>query len=159
MRACEAVLQDCMDANVNVYLTDAHLVSGRANKRLFLLDYDGTLIPCSSINSRPTAEVLAVLKALVADPRNVVYIISGRGRSELGDWFESVVRQHRPVVSTVRWFCALINFRLCGCSSGAGGQLRLILYINSGCQRLVHVVSTNLLSCGMLHRQRAYCGA
>ncbi len=64
----------------------------RANKRLFLLDYDGTLIPCSSINSRPTAEVLAVLKALVADQRNVVYIISGRGRSELGDWFESVVR-------------------------------------------------------------------
>lgn len=63
-----------------------------ANKRLFLLDYDGTLIPASSINSRPTAEVLAVLKALVADARNVVYIISGRGRSELGDWFESVVR-------------------------------------------------------------------
>ncbi len=63
-----------------------------ANKRLFLLDYDGTLIPASSINSRPTAEVLAVLKALAADARNVVYIISGRGRSELGDWFESVVR-------------------------------------------------------------------
>ena len=69
-----------------------HACWSRANKRLFLLDYDGTLIPCSSINSRPTAEVLAVLKALVADPRNVVYIISGRGRSELGDWFESVVR-------------------------------------------------------------------
>ena len=33
-----------------------------------------------------------MLKALVADQRNVVYIISGRGRSELGDWFESVVR-------------------------------------------------------------------
>ena len=97
MRAREAVLQDCMDY-VKVCLTDAHSVSGRANKRLFLLDYDGTLIPCSSISSRPTAEVLAVLKALVADPRNVVYIISGRGRSELGDWFESVVRQHRPVV-------------------------------------------------------------
>jgi len=36
--------------------------------------------------------VLAVFKALAADARNVVYIISGRGRAELGDWFESVVR-------------------------------------------------------------------
>ena len=98
MRACEAVLHDCVDVYVNACLTDAHSMTGRANKRLFLLDYDGTLIPCSSISSRPTTEVLAVLQALVADPRNVVYIISGRGRSELGDWFESVVRQHRPVV-------------------------------------------------------------
>ena len=88
----------------------------RANKRLFLLDYDGTLIPCSSINSRPTAEVLAVLRALVADPRNVVYIISGRGRSELGDWFESVVRAP-ALLNCARVGCPCLPHASDGCAA------------------------------------------
>ena len=33
-----------------------------------------------------------MLSALCADPRNIVYIISGRGRTELDAWFGSVVR-------------------------------------------------------------------
>lgn len=64
----------------------------RAQKRLLLLDYDGTLVPQSNINSRPTEEVLQVLQALCADAHNSVYIISGRRKSELGEWFASVVR-------------------------------------------------------------------
>jgi len=32
-----------------------------------------------------------MLAALTADPRNTVYIISGRARAELADWFGSVV--------------------------------------------------------------------
>lgn len=64
----------------------------RAQKRLLLLDYDGTLVPQSNINSRPTEEVLRVLQALCADQQNSVYIISGRRKSELGEWFASVVR-------------------------------------------------------------------
>ncbi|KAK9815725.1 hypothetical protein WJX72_008591 [[Myrmecia] bisecta] len=62
----------------------------RADKRLLLLDYDGTLMPSSTIHSKPTPEVMAVLHGLTADPRNTVYIISGRARQELADWFGSV---------------------------------------------------------------------
>ncbi|KAL4451713.1 hypothetical protein ABPG75_007375 [Micractinium tetrahymenae] len=62
----------------------------RANKRVFLLDHDGTLVAQSSISSKPSQEVLSVLRALTSDPRNVVYIISGRARQELADWFGSV---------------------------------------------------------------------
>lgn len=63
----------------------------RGNKRLFLLDYDGTLMPSGSINARPTEEVLHVLRGLCADPANVVFIISGRARQELSEWFGSIV--------------------------------------------------------------------
>ena len=33
-----------------------------------------------------------MLAALCSDPRNIVYIISGRGRTELDAWFGPVVR-------------------------------------------------------------------
>ncbi|KAI0000127.1 glycosyltransferase family 20 protein [Russula compacta] len=53
---------------------------GRATKRLFLLDYDGTLSPIVKIPSMaiPSEDTLTALTALSADPRNLVYIISGR---------------------------------------------------------------------------------
>jgi Trehalose-phosphatase len=38
------------------------------------------------------AQVLDILCGLTADPKNEVYIISGRGKKDLGDWFSSVVR-------------------------------------------------------------------
>jgi trehalose 6-phosphate synthase/phosphatase len=52
----------------------------RATKRLFLLDYDGTLAPIVKTPSMavPTEDTLTALTALSADPRNLVYIISGR---------------------------------------------------------------------------------
>lgn len=37
-------------------------------------------------------QVLDILRGLTVDPKNDVFIISGRGRAELGDWFASVVR-------------------------------------------------------------------
>ncbi|KAH9074284.1 glycosyltransferase family 20 protein [Lactarius deliciosus] len=51
-----------------------------ATKRLFLLDYDGTLAPIVKTPSMavPTEDTLTALTALTADPRNLVYIISGR---------------------------------------------------------------------------------
>jgi trehalose 6-phosphate synthase/phosphatase len=63
-----------------------------ASQRVFLLDHDGTLVAQSSIMSRPGEGVLRVLRALTADPANHVYIISGRARGELDDWFASVPR-------------------------------------------------------------------
>jgi hypothetical protein len=68
----------------------------RSTRRLFLLDYDGTLLPQSSISTKPSKEVLDILRGLTADTKNDVFIISGRGRGELGDWFASVVRRCLP---------------------------------------------------------------
>lgn len=59
----------------------------RATHRIFLLDHDGTLVAQSSIMSKPGPEVLSVLRELCSDPANKVYIVSGRGRAELDDWF------------------------------------------------------------------------
>ncbi|KAF8524292.1 trehalose 6-phosphate phosphatase [Hysterangium stoloniferum] len=52
----------------------------RATKRLFLLDYDGTLSPIVKVPSAavPSEETLEALTKLSNDPKNLVYIISGR---------------------------------------------------------------------------------
>ncbi|KAK7047301.1 hypothetical protein VNI00_006532 [Paramarasmius palmivorus] len=54
-------------------------------KRLFLFDYDGTLAPIVRVPSMaiPTEQTLYALRTLCADPRNVVYIISGRDQDFL----------------------------------------------------------------------------
>ncbi|KAJ6553289.1 trehalose-phosphatase-domain-containing protein [Mycena capillaripes] len=51
-----------------------------AKKRLFFFDYDGTLAPIVQTPSMavPTPAIIEALEKLSADPRNVVYIISGR---------------------------------------------------------------------------------
>ena len=61
----------------------------RAENRLFLLDYDGTL---RAFESRPELAVpddmlLNLVKKLADDPKNEVCIISGRDRKTLGTWF------------------------------------------------------------------------
>jgi trehalose 6-phosphate synthase/phosphatase len=65
-----------------------------AKKRLFLLDYDGTLkdyvAPTSKDQARPPRQLVRHLKALAADPRNRVCIISGRTRPTLQSWFGSL---------------------------------------------------------------------
>lgn len=60
-----------------------------AKQRLLLFDYDGTLTP---IVANPTAailsnEALRSIQTLAADPRNVVWIISGRNQSFLEQLF------------------------------------------------------------------------
>ncbi|KAF8878174.1 hypothetical protein CPB84DRAFT_1817530 [Gymnopilus junonius] len=52
----------------------------KAKKRLFLFDYDGTLAPIVKIPSMatPSDATLEALDKLSADPKNLVYIISGR---------------------------------------------------------------------------------
>lgn len=88
-----------MPAAASYPLRDVHLPACRSERRLFLLDYDGTLTPQQQTgvydakpDARPTEDILRVLRGLCADARNTVYIISGRGRAELRDWFSSVVR-------------------------------------------------------------------
>ncbi|KAJ0986367.1 hypothetical protein J5N97_004723 [Dioscorea zingiberensis] len=59
----------------------------KAKSRAILLDYDGTVMPQTSINKTPSAEVISIINKLCADSKNVVFIVSGRGRDSLGKWF------------------------------------------------------------------------
>ncbi len=56
-----------------------------AKKRLFMFDYDGTLTPIVREPSAaiPSERVINSLKGLAADPRNAVWIISGRDQDFL----------------------------------------------------------------------------
>lgn len=60
----------------------------KAGKRLFFLDYDGTLIPFSDTPEKaiPDPELLKLLKDLTANEKNQVVIISGRDRKSLVSW-------------------------------------------------------------------------
>jgi len=72
----------------------------QAERRLLLLDYDGTLAPFASRPSKaaPTPEVLELLAAFGNDERNEVVLISGRDRASLDGWFgelpTSMVAEH-----------------------------------------------------------------
>ncbi|KAF9962765.1 hypothetical protein BGZ65_008050 [Modicella reniformis] len=65
-----------------------------AKRRLLLLDYDGTLLPYewpSTVRSKgktSSEDMLKVVGQLASDPRNVVYIMSGRTRDSLDNMFE-----------------------------------------------------------------------
>ncbi|GGF21665.1 bifunctional alpha,alpha-trehalose-phosphate synthase (UDP-forming)/trehalose-phosphatase [Hymenobacter cavernae] len=59
-----------------------------AEQRLLFLDYDGTLAPFNKNpqKARPDEDLLQLLRALSADKRNRVVIISGRDRNTLQEW-------------------------------------------------------------------------
>lgn len=67
-----------------------HIISAyrNAKRRLFLLDYDGTLVDIAPRPELavPTPRLLATLRGLAADERNVVVIISGRDAETLDAW-------------------------------------------------------------------------
>lgn len=58
----------------------------KANKRLLLFDYDGTLTPIVKVPAHavPTERTRNAIAALCKDPKNIVYLISGRD----GDFLE-----------------------------------------------------------------------
>ncbi len=74
-----------LDPLSKVSLANSYLTAG---KRLLLLDYDGTLVPFSSVPSEavPGDALREVLKRLAADTRNDVYIVSGRDGNTLEEW-------------------------------------------------------------------------
>ncbi|KAK6134288.1 hypothetical protein DH2020_031978 [Rehmannia glutinosa] len=59
----------------------------RSKSRAILLDYDGTLMPQNLIIKTPSPQVLSLLNSLCADPKNLVFMVSGRGRESLNRWF------------------------------------------------------------------------
>jgi trehalose 6-phosphate synthase/phosphatase len=62
----------------------------RAAKRaLFLLDYDGTLVPIAARPelASPDPELTSLLSQLARDAHNCVFLVSGRDRGNLERWF------------------------------------------------------------------------
>lgn len=66
-----------------------HIVGSykKANRRAIFLDYDGTVVPQASISQTPSSDVISILNNLCNDPTNTVFIVSGRGKKPLSDWF------------------------------------------------------------------------
>ncbi|ODV58845.1 trehalose-phosphatase TPS2 [Ascoidea rubescens DSM 1968] len=62
-----------------------------SNKRLFLFDYDGTLTPIVKEPSAaiPSIRLLNILNKLSQDPKNQIWIISGRDQEFLEQWLGS----------------------------------------------------------------------
>ncbi|KAI3719849.1 hypothetical protein L6452_20754 [Arctium lappa] len=70
-------------------LSMEHIVSAykRTTTRAILLDYDGTLMPQSSIDKSPTPETIEMLNTLCRDKNNMVFVVSAKSRTTLGEWF------------------------------------------------------------------------
>jgi len=72
----------------------------KSRKRLFLLDYDGTLVGFQSRPEKagPDEEILSVLRKLSDEPENEVVIISGRDKGTLSKWLgelnASLIAEH-----------------------------------------------------------------
>ncbi len=72
----------------------------KSAKRLFLLDYDGTLVSFAGRPEKatPDKELFALLQPLAADPKNEVIVISGRDKTTLHSWLgnlnASLIAEH-----------------------------------------------------------------
>ncbi|SCW04322.1 LAFE_0H10990g1_1 [Lachancea fermentati] len=66
-----------------------------AKRRLFLFDYDGTLTPIvqDPAAAIPSARLYRILSKLAADPKNQIWIISGRDQQFLSKWLGSRMPQ------------------------------------------------------------------
>jgi trehalose 6-phosphate synthase/phosphatase len=79
-----------------------NLINGykKSSKRLFLLDYDGTLVGFAGRPEKagPDEGLFALLQALAADLKNEVVIISGRDKATLNHWLgnlnASLIAEH-----------------------------------------------------------------
>ena len=60
----------------------------KAKRRLFMFDYDGTLTPIVQDPQAavPSDRIVRTIKTLAQDPRNNVWIISGRDQAFLDEW-------------------------------------------------------------------------
>ncbi|KAK8629961.1 hypothetical protein V6N13_078775 [Hibiscus sabdariffa] len=59
----------------------------KSKNRAILLDYDGTVMPQTSHNKAPSAEVISIINTLSGDTKNTVFVVSGRGKESLDKWF------------------------------------------------------------------------
>jgi trehalose 6-phosphate synthase/phosphatase len=78
-----------------------------ANRRLLILDYDGTLVPFAKRpqQAAPPPVVLDLLSALANDPKNLLVLMSGRSAENLDRWFGKIpelclVAEHGAEIKT-----------------------------------------------------------
>ncbi|CAG8471397.1 13987_t:CDS:10 [Racocetra persica] len=81
-------------SNITPYL-DVQLLTEKyksSKNRLLLFDYDGTLTPIVKTPSQaiPPPNMLEALKKLVEDPKNTVWIVSGRDQNILEKWLGNI---------------------------------------------------------------------
>ncbi|KAL8227710.1 hypothetical protein R6Q57_015294 [Mikania cordata] len=78
-----------LDLNFRKLLME-HIVSAykRTTTRAILLDYDGTLMPQSSIDKSPTSKTIEMLNTLCRDKNNMVFVVSAKSRETLVEWFD-----------------------------------------------------------------------
>ncbi|NQT03740.1 MAG: trehalose-phosphatase, partial [Planctomycetes bacterium] len=64
----------------------------RSQKRLLLLDYDGTLVSFKGkpAEAKPDEEIMSLLQSLSNNPKNNVVVISGRDKATLAQWLGSL---------------------------------------------------------------------
>jgi len=83
-------IQEQMSANrLSEAMTEKLLADYRkSGKRLFLLDYDGTLVGFKGKpeEAGPDEEIIDLLQRLTGDPENTVVVISGRDKTTLENW-------------------------------------------------------------------------
>uniref|UniRef100_A0A7N0U5I1 alpha,alpha-trehalose-phosphate synthase (UDP-forming) n=1 Tax=Kalanchoe fedtschenkoi TaxID=63787 RepID=A0A7N0U5I1_KALFE len=75
-------------------LSVEHIVSAykRTKCRAILLDYDGTMMLQNnhkSISKAPNMEAVGILNSLCTDPKNAVFLVSGKDKRTLAEWFSS----------------------------------------------------------------------
>jgi len=79
-----------------------------SHSRLILLDYDGTLVPYfkNPLHALPGPELIRILGSLAADPKNQVFIISGRKSEQLDQWLGKIplgmVAEHGAKIKRAR---------------------------------------------------------
>ncbi|CAG8548967.1 12250_t:CDS:10 [Acaulospora morrowiae] len=80
--------------NVTPYLDIPTLLKKykAAKRRLLLFDYDGTLTPIVNTPSQavPSPHMLELLQELTNDPKNTVWVVSGRDQESLQRWLGKV---------------------------------------------------------------------
>ncbi|KAK7280428.1 hypothetical protein RJT34_25492 [Clitoria ternatea] len=75
-------------------LSVEHIVSAykRTKHRAILLDYDSTMVQPGSMRTTPNADAVAILNSLCRDTKNCVFVVSGKERKTLTEWFSSCER-------------------------------------------------------------------
>lgn len=90
-----------MDKTIIAKLTEKYR---RANRRLFLLDYDGTLVDYTPIpgTDRLPEQIFGILNKIIDSQRSEVFIITGRSYSDIETIFDhlpvSIIAEHGAMI-------------------------------------------------------------
>ncbi|CAF2069436.1 unnamed protein product [Brassica oleracea var. botrytis] len=61
----------------------------RTKNRAILVDYYGIMVQPGSIRTTSSNETIQTLKSLFSDPKNIVFLVNGKDRKTLTEWFSS----------------------------------------------------------------------